>query len=88
MISCGASKQNITKACEKPEESDAVFEVKHRHGNSVAHVNKSNMYIIMRKEKAPIYKLSRSKAPNTKNLPYRHARKISGPIFVRHERQL
>ena len=44
----------------KPEKSEAVSEVKHRHGNSAANlkcarVNKSIIYIIVRKEKAPIY---------------------------------
>ena len=51
---------------EKPEESDTASELEHRHGNSVvgfecARLNRS--IIIMQKEKAPIYKLSRSKAP-------------------------
>ena len=52
----------------KPEENDAVSEVKHRHGNSVARlqcvrVNKLIIYITMHKQKAPIYMLSHSKAP-------------------------
>ena len=47
----------------KPEESDAISKVKHRHGNSVANrararVNKSIMYLMTRKEEAQIYKLS------------------------------
>ena len=77
-------KQRPTK---KPEESDAVAEVKHRHGNSVAslkraHANKSIIYLIMLNEKAPVYKLSHRKAPKTQQIcPYRHARKTSGPFL-------
>ena len=49
------------------EESDAVSEDKHRHGNPVtslkcAPVNQLIIYITMHKQKASIYKLSRSKA--------------------------
>ena len=48
-------------------ESEAVSKVKHRRSNSVAslqraHINKLFIYVPMRKHKAPIYKLSRSKA--------------------------
>ena len=70
-----------------PKKIDTVAEVKHRHGNSVAsleraRVNQSIIYIIMRK-KAPIYKLSRSKAPKTQKIcHYRHARKTSVPFCV------
>ena len=51
-----------------PEESDTVFKVEHRHGNSVAslqytRVNKSIIFITMRKRKAPTNMLSRSKVP-------------------------
>ena len=49
------------------EESDAVSEVKHRHGNSVASINMSIIYITMCKNKEPIHKLSRSKAPKHSN---------------------
>ena len=51
-----------------PEESDAVSQVKHRHGNSVAslpcaHANKFIIYITIHKLKAHIYKLTSIKAP-------------------------
>ena len=47
------------------------------------HALTSQLYIIMHKEKAPIYKLSRSKAPKTQQIRhYRHARKTSGPFFL------
>ena len=51
----------------KPEESDAISEVEHRHGNSFtslpfAHVNKLIIYFTMHKQKTLIYKLSHSKA--------------------------
>ena len=65
-----------------PDESNAVSEVKHRHGNSVASlncapINKSIIYIMARKEKAPIYKLFRSKAPKTQQIcHYRHAKNL------------
>ena len=69
-------------------------EVKHRHSKSVAalsvHVSSSQLYIIiMRKEKAPIYKLCSSKAPKTQQIcHYNHARKTSICFVVRHEHQL
>ena len=65
----------------KLKETDAVFEVKHRHGNSVAcfnctHFNKSIIYVIMRKEKAPIFAVSRSRTLKTQRIHhYKHARK-------------
>ena len=61
------------------KESDAVSEVKNRHCKSVANlksasVNKSVIYNIMRKDKAFIYNLSRSKVPITQQtFHYRHA---------------
>ena len=70
-------------AHKKPEESDAVSEFKHRDNKPVAslkcaRVKKSIIYIVMRKEKATIYKLSRSKAPKSKQIcHYRHATKTS-----------
>ena len=68
----------------KPEERDAVSEAQHRHGYSVASVNKSIIYIIMRKEKAPIYKSSRSKASKTQQIcRHRHVRKTIG-LFLLH----
>ena len=47
----------------KPEESDAASKVKHSLGKLVASFKcaQSIIYIIIRKEKASIYKLSRSK---------------------------
>ena len=42
-----------------------------------ARVNKLIIYITMHKQKAPIYKLSRSKAPKQQILAYRHTRKTS-----------
>ena len=55
---------------EETWKSDAVSEVKHRHGNSVASlqcapVDKFIVYITMHKQTTPIYKLSCSKASNT-----------------------
>ena len=67
----------------KPEKIGSVAEVKHRHGSSVASLEctratNSSIYIIMRKEKAPIYKLSRRKAPKTQQIcHYKHATKTS-----------
>ena len=84
MIDCGVSKQNNTMAGEETQKSDTVFEVKHRHGDSAkslkrARFIKSIIYIIMRQEKAPTYKSSRSKAPKTQQIcHYRHVRKTSG----------
>ena len=61
----------------KQHDGDTVSDVKHRHDNSTAvleraRVPKSIIPTIMHKEKAPIYKSSRRKAPkkkNTENLP-------------------
>ena len=71
----------------KAEKSYAVSEVKHRHGNSVeslqcARVDKLIIYVTMHKQKAPIYKLSRSKVPTTQKIQaYRHTRKNSGSFY-------
>ena len=71
-----------------PKESDAVSKVKHGHNDSVtslkyACVNKSIIYIIMHKEKTPIYKVSHSKALKTMQIcSYRHARKTSRPFSL------
>ena len=47
------------------EESDAIFEVKHRHGNPVISLQcASVIHIAMHENKAPIYKLSHSNTPN------------------------
>ena len=68
----------------QPEESDAVFEVKHRYDNSFVslqyvRVNKSSMYITMHKRKAPISMLSCSNASKAQeNVGYKHKRKPSG----------
>ena len=44
---------------------------------------KSNIYIIIREEKAPVYMLSRSKAPkNTANLPLQTREKNQRSFFV------
>ena len=56
-IRCDVCQQN-----KKPEESYAVSDVKHRHSNSVANLMLIT-YITMHKQKALVYKLSRSKAP-------------------------
>ena len=78
----------------KPEETDAVSGVKHRHDNSVAthkcaHANKSIIYILLCKEKAPIYKLSCSIASKTPQIcHYKHERKTSRLFVVQHERRL
>ena len=67
--------------CEETRKSATVSEDKHRHGNSAttlqrARVIKSIIYIMMCKEKAPIYKSSRSKAPKIQQIcDYRHVRK-------------
>ena len=88
-IDCGASKQNNTMAHKETWKSDTVSEVKHRHSNSApslkrARVIKSIIYIIMRKEKAPIYKSSRSKASKTQQIcRHRHVRKTIG-LFLLH----
>ena len=47
------------------------------------HALTSQLYIIMHTHKAPIYKISRSKAPKTQQICcYRHARKINGPFSL------
>ena len=67
----------------KLEKSDAVSEVEHRHGNSVAslqyaHVNKSITYNTMHKRKTPINMLSRGEAPKTQqNMGYKNKRQTS-----------
>ena len=64
-----------------PEESDTVFKVKYRHGNSVAslqytRVNKSIIFITMRKRKAPINMLSCSKVSKAQQVAgYKHFEK-------------
>ena len=64
-------------------------EVKHRHDNPVAsfkcaRIKKSIIYITMRKQKALVNILSRSKAPKTQqNCHYRHPRKASW-LFLWH----
>ena len=57
----------------KTKNSDDFSEVEHRHNNPAAHfecvlINKSIIYVTMYKQKALIYKLSRSKHQNTANL--------------------
>ena len=52
----------------KPEENVAVFAVKHRHGNVVTSLLVNYVYITMHKQRAPIYMLSRSKAPKRSKL--------------------
>ena len=72
----------------KLDENDAVAEVKRRHSNSVtslkcARVNQLIPYIIIRKEKAPIYKFFLSKVPKTQQIcHYRHARITSGLFLL------
>ena len=51
--------------------------------SQVASVNKSVIYTIMRKEKAPVYKLSHSKSPKTQKIcHYTHARKTGGLFLL------
>ena len=75
--------KKTTRHAKEPKKIDTVAEVKYRHGNSVTNlecacVTKSIIYIIMHKEKAPIYRLSHSKTPKTpKMCHYNHSRKIS-----------
>ena len=76
-------------AREATQRGDAVSEVTHKHDKSAAslectRVNKSIIYIIMRKEKATIYNLSRSKAPKTQQIcHYNHAIQTSKPFWLR-----
>ena len=86
--SCDACKQNKMTVNEETWRKRCCFRVKHRHDNSVAnpkcaHVNRSIVYNMMRKEKAPIHKLSRSKAPLTQQICHkRQARKTSWPFLL------
>ena len=78
-----------TKQREEAWKKWHCFQVEHRHGNSAAslkraRVTKSITYIIMRKEKAPIYKSSRSKVSKTQQIcHYRYVRKTSGLFLLR-----
>ena len=70
------------------EESDAVPEVKHRHGNSVAslpcaHVNKLNIYITIHKQKNTRFSsYPASKQQNTADLGLQTHEKKTGGHFL------
>ena len=77
-------------ARKKTRKSDIVSEVEHRRGNSAANLKRARaimsiIYLIMHKEKAPIYKSSRSKAAKTQQIcHYRHVRKTCC-LFMLHD---
>ena len=66
----------------KPDESDAVSEVNHRHDNSVANLQRAPVNIIMKKQGAPIYKLSRSKAPKHRKFRLTDAQEKPADLFA------
>ena len=77
----------LTDRSRQMQISDAFTIVKRIHVNPVASqaltTSKSIIYMLQRDEqKAPIYKLSRSKAPETQQIEgCKHQRKTSGPSY-------
>ena len=69
------------------EESDAVFEIKHKHANLVeslmsARVNKLMISIIMHKENTHLQVIPQQSTQNTANLPLQACEKTSRPFLL------